>query len=553
MSDELIKKIDLKIKNELSKIDELERINSEKVLNAFIKEQVAETDFNSTTGYGYNDLGRDKLERIYSDIFKSEDALVRNQFISGSHALTVAFFALLRPGDTLLSITGKPYDTMDEVIGLVDNPSSLKSFGINYMQVDLVNNDFDYDKIKEVITNNKIKVIEIQRSKGYSTRKSLTIEKLEKVISFIKSIDKDIIIMVDNCYCEFVSSREPIEVGADIAVGSLIKNLGGGIAPNGAYIVGRSDLINACSERLTLPGEGKEVGPSLGINKQLFQGLFLAPSVVSSSLKTAIFTSALLEELGYNVEPKYNEERADIVQNIIFNDEKLLIKYTQGIQMNSPIDSNSLPIPDDMPGYTDKVIMASGSFTQGSSIELKGRKQMINKQNLWFLTLFSLILVLSVYYITMPNDLLIASNSTNTKEETKEEDNNTNTTDENTISEVDEADSLTALRVSLDEERDKEKEELKTTMTKEDATTDEKNNAYEQLKYLSVIEGEEEKLEKLIKEKHKLDSFVKVDNNTITVVAAKKKHDVTLANNIMRTIQGEYDTKKTITVKFEGN
>lgn len=370
MSEELIKKIDLKIKDELSKVDELERINSEKVLSAFIKEQVAETDFNSTTGYGYNDVGRDKIEKIYADIFKAESALVRNQFISGSHALTVAFFALLRPGDTLLSITGKPYDTMDEVIGLVDNKSSLKSFGIDYLQVDLINNDFDYDKIKEVITANKIKVIEIQRSKGYSTRCSLTIEKLESVIKFIKSIDKDIIIMVDNCYCEFVSEKEPIEVGADIAVGSLIKNLGGGIAPNGAYIVGKSNLISLCAERLTLPGEGSEVGPSLGINRQLLQGLFLAPSVVASSLKTAIFTSALLEELGYNVEPKYNEKRADIVQNIIFNDEKLLIKYTQGIQANSPIDSNSLPIPDDMPGYTDKVIMASGSFTQGSSIEL---------------------------------------------------------------------------------------------------------------------------------------------------------------------------------------
>lgn len=370
MSEDLIKKIDLKIKDELSKVDELERINSEKVLSAFIKEQVAETDFNSTTGYGYNDVGRDKIEKIYADIFIAESALVRNQFISGSHALTVAFFALLRPGDTLLSITGKPYDTMDEVIGLVDNKSSLKSFGIDYLQVDLINNDFDYDKIKEVITANKIKVIEIQRSKGYSTRCSLTIEKLESVIKFIKSIDKDIIIMVDNCYCEFVSEKEPIEVGADIAVGSLIKNLGGGIAPNGAYIVGRSDLINLCAERLTLPGEGSEVGPSLGINRQLLQGLFLAPSVVASSLKTAIFTSALLEELGYNVEPKYNEKRADIVQNIIFNDEKILIKYTQGIQANSPIDSNSLPIPDDMPGYTDKVIMASGSFTQGSSIEL---------------------------------------------------------------------------------------------------------------------------------------------------------------------------------------
>ena len=370
MSEDLIKKIDLKIKDELSKVDELERINSEKVLSAFIKEQVAETDFNSTTGYGYNDVGRDKIEKIYADIFIAESALVRNQFISGSHALTVAFFALLRPGDTLLSITGKPYDTMDEVIGLVDNKSSLKSFGIDYLQVDLINNDFDYDKIKEVITANKIKVIEIQRSKGYSTRCSFTIDKVASVIKFIKSIDKDIIIMVDNCYCEFVSEKEPIEVGADIAVGSLIKNLGGGIAPNGAYIVGKSNLINLCAERLTLPGEGSEVGPSLGINRQLLQGLFLAPSVVASSLKTAIFTSALLEELGYNVEPKYNEKRADIVQNIIFNDEKLLIKYTQGIQANSPIDSNSLPIPDDMPGYTDKVIMASGSFTQGSSIEL---------------------------------------------------------------------------------------------------------------------------------------------------------------------------------------
>ena len=370
MSEELIRKVDLKIKEELEKVDELERLNSEKVLNAFIKEQVAETDFNATTGYGYNDLGRDKIEKIYADIFKAESALVRNQFISGSHALTVAFFALLRPGDTLLSITGKPYDTMDEVIGLNDNPSSLKSFGINYKQVDLVNNDFDYDKIKEVITTNKIKVIEIQRSKGYSTRKSLTIDKVESVISFIKSLDKNIIIMVDNCYCEFVNTKEPIEVGADIAVGSLIKNLGGGIAPNGAYIVGRNDLIELCGERLTLPGEGKEVGPSLGINKQLLQGLFLAPSVIASSLKTAIFTASFLEELGYKVDPKYNEERADIVENIIFNDEKLLIKYTQGIQSNSPIDSNSLPIPDDMPGYTDKVIMASGSFTQGSSIEL---------------------------------------------------------------------------------------------------------------------------------------------------------------------------------------
>ncbi len=370
MNDELIKKVDLKIKEELVKVDQLELKNSEKVLNAFITNEVAETDFNPTTGYGYNDIGRDKIEKIYSTIFKTEDALVRNQFISGSHALTVAFFALLRPGDILLSITGKPYDTMDEVIGLVDNSSSLKSFGVNYMQVDLIDNDFDYDKIKDTIISNKIKVIEIQRSKGYSTRCSLTIDKVKRVISLIKSLNKDIIIMVDNCYCEFVNELEPSEVGADITVGSLIKNLGGGIAPNGAYIVGKKDLIKLCAERLTLPGEGKEVGPSLGINKQILQGLFMAPSVVAASLKTAIFTSCLLEELGYNVEPKYNEVRADIVQNIIFNDEKNLIKYVQGIQSNSPIDSNSLPIPSDMPGYLDKVIMASGAFTQGSSIEL---------------------------------------------------------------------------------------------------------------------------------------------------------------------------------------
>ena len=370
MFDELIKKVDLKIKEELVKVDQLELKNSEKVLNAFITNEVAETDFNPTTGYGYNDIGRDKIEKIYSTIFKTEDALVRNQFISGSHALTVAFFALLRPGDILLSITGKPYDTMDEVIGLVDNSSSLKSFGVNYMQVDLIDNDFDYDKIKDTIISNKIKVIEIQRSKGYSTRCSLTIDKVKRVISLIKSLNKDIIIMVDNCYCEFVNELEPSEVGADITIGSLIKNLGGGIAPNGAYIVGKKDLIKLCAERLTLPGEGKEVGPSLGINKQILQGLFMAPSVVAASIKTAIFTSCLLEELGYNVEPKYNEVRADIVQNIIFNDEKNLIKYVQGIQSNSPIDSNSLPIPSDMPGYLDKVIMASGAFTQGSSIEL---------------------------------------------------------------------------------------------------------------------------------------------------------------------------------------
>ncbi len=362
--------IEEKLKDEFKKIEKQEEANSIKILNAFREEKVSETDFNSTTGYGYNDVGRDKLERVFSRVLGSEDALVRSQFISGSHALTVTLFALLRPGDTLLSISSKPYDTLDEVIGIRENKSSLKSFNINYKQIDLIDNDFDYEKIKDVITSEKIKVIEIQRSKGYSTRASLNIEKIGKVIKFIKDIDKDIIIMVDNCYCELVEDKTPCEVGADIIVGSLIKNLGGAIAPNGAYVAGSHDLIELVAERLTLPGEGREVGPSLGINRSLYQGLFMAPSVVAASLKTAVLTAYLAEEMGYKVEPRYNSLRADIVQSIIFENKDDLIKYCQGIQKYSPIDSFSTCYPAPMPGYDDEVIMASGSFTNGSSIEL---------------------------------------------------------------------------------------------------------------------------------------------------------------------------------------
>ncbi len=358
------------LKNTYKLVDEVCEYNSMKVMKAFWETEVNESAFHSTSGYGYNDVGRDSIEKIYAHIFKTEDALVRSQMVSGSHALSTCLFALLRPNDILLSITGLPYDTLHEVIGIKENKSSLKSFGIHYDQIDLVENDFDYARIEEYLKNNKVKVIEIQRSKGYSTRKSITIDKVEKVIKFIKNIDKEVIVMVDNCYCEFVSKVEPSEVGADIVVGSLIKNLGGGIAPNGAYIVGRKDLIELCGERLTLPGEGKEVGPTLGINKSILQGLYFAPSVVASALKTAIFTSLLLEKLGYDVEPKYNEERADIVENIIFRNPDDLIKYCQGIQMGSPIDSAFLPVPGDMPGYDDQIIMASGAFTQGSSIEL---------------------------------------------------------------------------------------------------------------------------------------------------------------------------------------
>lgn len=368
--DNLINSSEKELVKEFENIDKIEYLNSKKVLNALWKNKVSEQVFNSTTGYGYDDLGRDVIEKVFAEVLDSEDALVRNQFISGSHALTVCLFALLRPNDLLLSITGTPYDTLHEVIGIKENASSLKSFGVRYDEISLKNNDFDYDKIADYINNNKVKVIEIQRSKGYSTRKSLTIDKLEKVINFIKDIDKNIIIMVDNCYCEFVEDKTPTGVGADVMVGSLIKNLGASIAPNGAYIAGKKELVELAGERLTLPGEGREVGPSLGINKAILQGLYFAPQVVANSLKTAVLTSKVMEKLNIEVEPTSNEKRADIVQSIIFKDREKLIKYCQGIQAGSPIDSFALPMPAPMPGYSDDVIMAAGTFTQGSSIEL---------------------------------------------------------------------------------------------------------------------------------------------------------------------------------------
>ena len=373
ISDKLIElsaKVEEEIEPVLKKIDDVCEYNTMKVLKAFQDNNISDMHFGSTTGYGYGDIGRDTTEKVFAQVLKAEDSLVRGQFISGTHALTVTLFGLLRPGDTLLSITGKPYDTLDEVIGIVDNPSSLKSFGVNFEKIDLIDDDFDYEKIEERVKQSNIKVIEIQRSKGYSTRKSIKIEQVENVIKCIRNVNKDVIIMIDNCYCEFVGTKEPLEVGADIIVGSLIKNLGGGIAPNGAYVAGKRELIKLVAERLTAPGEGKEVGPTLEITKSILQGLFMAPSVVAGSLKTAVFASRCLEKLGFNVEPKYNEDRADIVQTINFEDKEKLIKYCQGIQMGSPVDSNSIPEPWDMPGYVDQVIMAAGAFTQGSSIEL---------------------------------------------------------------------------------------------------------------------------------------------------------------------------------------
>ena len=367
---ELSKNVEKDLVPIFKRLDEVEEYNSLKVLSAFQKYNLSEMHFAGTTGYGYGDVGRDVIESVFADIFKAEDSLVRTQFISGTHAISTLLFGILRPNDTLISISGKPYDTLDEVIGIVENSSSLQSYGVKYEQIELINNDFDYKKIEERIKKGNVKLIEIQRSRGYSTRKTIDLEKVEKVIKLIKSIDKNVIVMIDNCYCEFVTKKEPIEVGADVVVGSLIKNLGGGIAPNGGYIVGRKDIVDLASQRLTAPGLGKEVGPSLGINKQILQGLFFAPQVVASSLKTAIFASNMLEELGFNVEPKFNDKRADIVQTIEFGDKEKLIKFCQGIQAASPIDSNSVPMPWDMPGYTDQVIMAAGTFTQGSSIEL---------------------------------------------------------------------------------------------------------------------------------------------------------------------------------------
>lgn len=369
---EIITKAENELKEQFAIIDDICEYNSDKVLSAFQKHQVSEVHFNETTGYGYGDLGREVIEKIYADIFNTEDALVRGQFISASHALTVTLFGLLRPNDIMLSISGKPYDTLDSVIGLTENSSSLKSFGIKYEQIDLIDNDFDYEKIQERLSNaeSKIKLVEIQRSRGYSLRESISLKKIEKVIKTIREIDSSVIIMIDNCYGELTNKIEPSNVGADILVGSLIKNLGGGIAPNGAYVVGKHDLIELVAERLTLPGEGREVGPSLGMNKKILQGLFMAPSVVSSSLKTAVLTAKVMENLGYKVSPKSTDIRTDIVQTIEFGNSKDLINYVQGIQIGSPIDSSSLPIPDDMPGYDDQVIMAAGAFVQGSSIEL---------------------------------------------------------------------------------------------------------------------------------------------------------------------------------------
>ena len=358
------------LKERFEKIDETAEYNQMKVINAMQKNHVAEMHLNGTSGYGYNDDGRDTLEQVYADIFKAEAALVRPQIICGTHALNIALSSNLRPGDELLSPVGKPYDTMDEIIGIRPSKGSLAEYGVSYRQVDLLaDGSFDYENIKKAI-NEKTKLVTIQRSKGYASRPTLSVERIGELISFIKEIKPDVICMVDNCYGEFVEEKEPSEVGADMIVGSLIKNPGGGLAPIGGYICGRSDLIEQCAYRLTTPGLGKEVGASLGVNRQFIQGFFMAPTVVNAAVKGAIFAANLYEKLGFKVIPDGKEERHDIIQAVEFHDPEKLVAFCEGIQKASPIDSHVTPIPWDMPGYDSQVIMAAGTFVSGASIEL---------------------------------------------------------------------------------------------------------------------------------------------------------------------------------------
>ncbi len=358
------------ISNKFQEIDEISEYNQLKVLRAMQKNNLTVEHLKGTTGYGYDDIGRDTLEEIYKDVFHAESALVRPQIISGTHALTTALFGNLRYGDEILSPCGAPYDTLHGVIGIRETKGSLAEHGVTYRQVDLKEDgSFDFDGIKNAI-NEKTKLVTIQRSKGYSLRKSFTIEELKELIAFIKNINKDLICMVDNCYGEFVSVLEPTDVGADLAVGSLIKNPGGGLAPVGGYIIGKEEYVENAAFRLTAPGLGKEVGPSLGVTASLTQGLFLAPNVVNGSVKTAVLTAKVFEKLGYEAHPSSDAERSDIVQAIKFLDPKKLIEFCKGIQKAAPVDSFVVPEPWAMPGYDNDVIMACGSFVQGSSIEL---------------------------------------------------------------------------------------------------------------------------------------------------------------------------------------
>ncbi len=363
-------KIEQSLKERFKEIDERAEFNQMKVIKAMQDNRVSAECFNSTSGYGYNDLGRDTLEQVYASCFKGEDALVRPQITCGTHALALALMSNLRPGDELLSPVGKPYDTLEEVIGIRPSKGSLAEYGVSYRQVDLLEDgEFDYDGIQKAI-NEKTKLVTIQRSKGYAPRKTLSVKRIGELISFIKNIKPDVICMVDNCYGEFVEEREPLEVGADMIVGSLIKNPGGGLSPIGGYIVGKKECVENAAYRLTSPGLGKEVGASLGVIQSFYQGFFLAPTVVSGALKGAIFAANIYEKLGFSVVPNATESRHDIIQAITFGNPDAMCAFCEGIQAAAPVDSYVTPEPWAMPGYDSDVIMAAGAFVQGSSIEL---------------------------------------------------------------------------------------------------------------------------------------------------------------------------------------
>ena len=381
----LAKQADKDLENIYSKIDEICLKNSNKILSAFIENKVSYTDFADINGYGNYDTGRDKLEKIFATVLGTEDALVRPQIMSGTNALYLTFTALLKHGDTLISISGAPYDSLKEMVGIIGKSSqSLKSLGVKYEQIDLINNEFDTIKIIERLRKEDVKVVEIQRSRGYSSRKSLTISQIENIIKEIRKVNNKVIIMIDNCYGELVEEREPGHVGADIVVGSLMKNLGGGVASTGGYVAGKSDLIQMVAERLTAPGIGKDLGANFNQNNQFFKGIFMAPNAVKSALKTAIFSSYMLEKLGFDkVSPKYNEPRTDIIQTVELKTKDNLVKFAQGLQESSPIDSFVHVLPAPMPGYPFDEVMAAGAFTQGSTIELSADAPVIEPYTLY--------------------------------------------------------------------------------------------------------------------------------------------------------------------------
>ena len=364
-----VSKIEKELTDEFLKIDSIYEQNQLKVLNSFIKNKVSESDFVSSSGYGYNDIGRDKIEEVYKDVFGAESALVRQQIVSGTHAISLSLFGILRPNDKVLSISGLPYDTLHNTLGLTNNKSSIKEYGIEFSYIDTINNDFDYDAIKNKLSE-KPKLIMIQRSRGYSEYYPMSMSKIKKVISFIKSINSETLILVDNCYGEFVDVIEPTDVGADIICGSLIKNPGGSLAKSGGYIVGRNDLIELCAERLTAPGIGKEVGINFGENRNVLQGLYFAPQVVMNAKKINKLFSKTLNSFNIDTIPMNDEPQDDIVLSIKFNDKNKLIEFCKVIQSTSPVDSFLNPISDEMPGYENEVIMAAGTFVSGSSIEL---------------------------------------------------------------------------------------------------------------------------------------------------------------------------------------